>query len=133
MHKLINLKKFSDERGILVAIEENSDVPFSIKRLFYIYDVSPKKIRGGHAHHLANQFIIALNGSCDIELKTFDSNTLLKIDNPSLGVFVPKLTWVNLYNFKNNAIILVLTDIKFEESDYIRDMNDFEKIIKNQF
>ena len=122
--KILNI--LGDYRGQLVALEENKDIPFEIKRVFYIFGTQSGISRGNHAHYKANQFLIAVNGSCQITLDNGLSNkkTFL-LDKPNLGLFQPALMWGAMYDFSDDCVLLVLSDMTYDECDYIREYESF--------
>ena len=121
----LELPKIIDTRGNLTYIENENQIPFQIKRIFYIYDVANGAPRGAHAHRELEQFIIAISGSFDIELKDGKSINNFTLTNPQSGLYIPPMTWVNLGNFSNGAVCLVLTSAPYDEADYIRDYDVF--------
>ena len=123
-YKKISIKSFTRDTGSLYFIEQSNDVPFDIKRIFYITDINGE--RANHAHYKCKQFLVAINGSFDVELFHQSEHKVITLDNPNLGLLVNPLTWVKISNFKNNPICLVLASHFYEESDYI---NDFQKFI----
>jgi dTDP-4-dehydrorhamnose 3,5-epimerase-like enzyme len=130
MLKINIVKRYSDERGSLIAIEGGINIPFEIKRLFYIYDVTGDSERGAHAHHLAKQYIICINGSLRLQIKNATEISSYVLDDPTKGFYVPELTWIKLTEFSPGAIALVLTDTLYDESDYIRREDEFDLILK---
>ena len=124
------IKSYSDERGSLIALEGGINIPFEIKRLFYIYNVASNSERGNHAHHLAKQYIICVYGSFRLQIKNKTGISTYVLDDPSKGIYVPELTWVKLTHFSPASIALVLTDTVFDESDYIKQEDEFDIILK---
>jgi hypothetical protein len=128
--KILNLKKISDGRGNLTAIESLKDVPFEIKRIYYMYDIPEDKIRGEHAHKNLEQLILCLNGSFDIIIDNGVCKKKFSLNDPSYALYVPKMHWRILDNFSKNSICLVLASQEYNENDYYRDYNDFLSNIK---
>jgi dTDP-4-dehydrorhamnose 3,5-epimerase-like enzyme len=123
------LPSVQDERGVLTAIEELKDVPFEIKRIFYMHNI--KSNRGGHAHIDTDQIIVALYGS--FKLKVFDGNkedTYL-LNDPSEGIYTPRLTFVEFSEFSENAICLVLSNTYYDINKSLRNKKDFINYIYN--
>lgn len=128
-NRLINFKKFTDERGTLVPIESKLDIPFKLKRVFYIYDLNVLSKRGIHAHINTDQIIIAINGS--FELTIFDKNLIEEkylMDSPEIGFFQEKMIWAEMTNFSKDCIILVLANNYFDEKDYITNKENFKQV-----
>lgn len=118
-----------DDRGQLVAIEERKDLPFDIKRVYYIYDTLPGVRRGFHAHRNLQQILICVNGSCKIHLDNgFDTAEVL-LDKPYEGLYIANDTWREMYDFSDGAVLLVLASEHYDEADYIRNHDDFLKMV----
>jgi len=118
-----------DQRGSLVALEENQEIPFKIKRIYYIFDSQKGISRGFHAHRDIKQVIICLSGSCNILLDNGFRRERVQLDNPKKGILVEKLIWREIHDFSSNCILLVLASDFFKEDDYIRDYTEFIKIV----
>ena len=123
--KLIDLPKIEDRRGNLSVIEKNN-IPFSIKRVYYLYDVPTGAERGGHAHKEQEEFIVSLSGSFDVILNNGESEETYTLNKPNQGLYVAQKTWRELRNFSSGAVCLVVSSGEFIEDDYIRDFDDFK-------
>ena len=123
-------KVLGDERGQLVAIEGNDDVPFSIKRVFYIYGGLQNVQRGSHSHYQTQQYLIAVSGSCKVTLDNGKVKQTFDLDEPSKGLFQDALVWGVMHDFSDNCVLLVLASEHYKESDYIHDYNDLLKVLK---
>jgi len=128
--RLIELPKISDPRGNLSFIEEDTHLPFKIRRVYWIYDVPGGEIRGGHAFKETEELIIALSGSFDVVLHDGEKEHRFSINRSYYGVYVPKMIWRMLDNFSTNSLALIIASTEFSEDDYIRDFEVF-KILKN--
>lgn len=127
--KIIDLKKVLDARGNLSIIEENSDIPFKIERVHWIYDVPGGESRGGHAYKNTEEFIVALSGSFDVILDNGDGKKQnYHLNRSYMGLYVPKMIWREIDNFSTNAVALVVSSTIYDSNDYIR---NFEQFIKN--
>ena len=126
--KIIDLPDIKDPRGNLSFFENNNQIPFKIKRTYWIYDVPGGEVRGGHAFKESEEFIIALSGSFDIVLQDGISEKKINLNRSYYGLYVPKLLWRSLENFSTNSLALIVSSIGYDSSDYIRDFNDFKKI-----
>lgn len=129
--RIIKLKSHKSLAGesILAAAEEVSDLPFEFTRFFYVYQLSNHEIRGGHAHKLISQGLIAINGSFNV--KTENRNGIKKeflLNNPSDCLIIPPMIWAEQFNYQNNAICFVITNGKYDENEYIRDKKQFIKL-----
>jgi dTDP-4-dehydrorhamnose 3,5-epimerase-like enzyme len=123
--KIINFRVMGDERGSLIAFEENQNVPFGIKRVFYIYGTQESTSRGKHAHYKTKQLLIAVNGSCKVTLDDGIDKETYNLNKPNLGLFQDALIWGAMHDFSEDCILMVLSDEHYVESDYIRDYEDF--------
>ncbi|MEY4860348.1 MAG: hypothetical protein RL059_47 [Bacteroidota bacterium] len=122
---LISLPQIKAEAGNITAINNNLNIPFETKRVYYLYDIPNRTDRGGHAHKELQQLIVAISGSFDIEL--FDGVNTLKytLNQPDQGLLIVPGIWRNLNNFSGGGICLVLASNVYTESDYIRDYSEF--------
>lgn len=125
----IKLKNFIDTRGQLVTVEAKKDIPFGIKRVYYIYDVAENERRGFHAHKKLKQILICLNGSCCVHLDNGTEQKEVLLNNPAEGLLIESNIWREMYNFSKGAVLLVLASELYDESDYIRDYDKFLEYI----
>jgi|TARA_B110000114_G_scaffold35525_1_gene36854 hypothetical protein len=125
---LIEIPKISDEggRGNLSVIEKEA-LPFDIARVYYLYDVPSDAYRGGHAHKNLQQFLLPLSGSFDVILKDGKNTRTVNLNKPNKGLLIVPGIWRELENFSSGAVCLVLASDVFDESDYIRDFEAFQK------
>ena len=119
-----------DERGGLIALEENKNIPFKIKRVYYIFDTKEGVIRGLHAHKNLEQVLVCVNGSCEILLDDGKEKSIIKLENRNEGLFIEKLVWREMFNFSADCVLMVLASDYYDEKDYIRDYNDFKNYLK---
>ena len=119
------IKTINDSNGKLCFIENYSEIPFSIKRIFYIFDVPQNETRGNHAHKICNQFFVCLKGSIEVICDDGSKKKKTILNNPQKGLFVPNTIWASQHYLMKNSILLVLTDQEYLEDDYIRDYNNF--------
>ena len=123
----IHFPPLGDERGSLVALEAEITVPFDIKRVYYIFDTKSGVVRGLHAHKALSQVMVCLKGSCRVML----DNGLLKeqvvLDSPNKGLLIDSMMWREMHDFSEDCVLLVLANEHYDESDYIRDYNNFLK------
>lgn len=123
--KLIDIPKVHDERGFLAVIEKDV-IPFSIKRVYYLYDVPTESSRGGHAHIEQQSVIIALSGSFEVVVDDGKSKKRIMLNKPNQGLFIPTQIWREIDNFSSGAVCLVLASTEYDETEYIRDYNLFK-------
>jgi len=121
---LISLPKIEDPRGNLSVIEKDR-IPFTIKRVYYLYDVPSGAERGGHAHKNTQEFLIALSGSFDVIVNDANEQKIFTLNRPNQGLLIKTGIWRELKNFSSGAICLVVASDVFEEEDYIRDFPMF--------
>ena len=125
--KIINLPKIEDSRGNLSFVEEENHIPFVIERVYWIYDVPGGQMRGGHAFKEQQELIIALSGSFDVLVDNGINNERYSLNRSYYGLYIPAGLWRQMENFSTNSLAIVLSSTIFDESDYIRDYNDFIK------
>lgn len=119
-----------DDRGQLVAIEAQKDLPFDIKRVYYIYDTLPGVRRGFHAHRNLQQILVCVNGSCKIHLDNGFETAEVTLDKPYEGLYISNDMWREMYDFTPGTVLLVLASEYYDEADYIRNYDDFIKLVK---
>jgi oxalate decarboxylase/phosphoglucose isomerase-like protein (cupin superfamily) len=129
--KIIQLPKILDPRGNLSFFENSNQIPFDIKRTYWIYDVPGGEIRGSHAFRESHEFIIALSGSFDVVLNDGETEIKYSLNRSYYGLYVPNLLWRRIENFSTNSLALIVSSISYLEEDYIRDFDEF-KIIRNE-
>jgi dTDP-4-dehydrorhamnose 3,5-epimerase-like enzyme len=123
--KLIQFQSHGDDRGSLVSLEENKNIPFDIKRVYYLFDTKLKVIRGLHAHKKLKQLAIVLKGSCRFRLDDGVEKIEILLDNPSQGLYIESFIWREMFDFSEDCVLMVLADSVYDESDYIRDYEEF--------
>lgn len=121
-----------DERGQLIAIEEMKDLPFEIKRVYYIYDTLPGVRRGFHAHRNLQQILVCVHGSCKVLLDNGYEQETVTLDKPCDGLYISNDTWREMYDFSEGAVLLVLASEHYDEADYIRNYEDFLKMVRRE-
>lgn len=122
--KIIDIRRFSDTRGYLSVVENGLDIPFDIKRIYYLYMV-PEVARGAHAHKELQQLLIATSGSVDITLDDGADKKTFHLDKPWKGLLVVPGLWRDLDNFSGGTVLMCLASEKYDAADYIRDYDDF--------
>lgn len=123
--KIIQLQTHGDERGSLVALEEDKNIPFKIKRVYYMFNTESGVHRGFHAHKSLKQVAIAIRGSCRFVLDNGQERIEITLDNPAQGLLIDSCVWREMYEFSDDCVLMVLADSLYDESDYIRDYSDF--------
>lgn len=130
MAHIINLPKILDKRGNLSVIEEFKNIPFKIKRTYWIYDVPGGEARGGHAYRENEELIVALSGSFDVIIDDGKERKVFSLNRSYYGLYVPKGVWREMNNFSTNSFALILASTNYNANDYIYDYNEFVKKIK---
>ncbi|TDT58934.1 dTDP-4-dehydrorhamnose 3,5-epimerase-like enzyme [Enterobacter sp. AG5470] len=123
--KLIPLQTHGDERGSLVALEYGSNIPFEIKRVYYLFNTGANVKRGFHAHRHLKQVAIAVRGSCRFILDDGNERVSLLLDNPAQGLVIESYIWREMVDFSEDCVLMVLANELYDESDYVRNYNDF--------
>lgn len=123
--KLIDLPKIADPRGNLTFIEANSQVPFHIQRVYYLYDVPGGAARAGHAHKNLEQLIIATSGSFDVHLDDGQNKKTIHLNRSYFGLYIPRMVWREIDNFSSGAVCMVLASTLYDETDYYRNYQEF--------
>lgn len=122
--RIIDIRRYSDNRGYLSVIEGGLDIPFDIKRIYYLYMV-PEVARGAHAHKELQQLLIATSGSADVIMDDGVNKKIFHLDKPWKGLLIAPGLWRDLENFSQDAVLLCLASEKYDETDYIRDYDEF--------
>ncbi len=120
-----------DERGQLIALEEYKDIPFSIKRVYYMYATADGVIRGKHAHKNLQQILVCIHGKCKVLLDDGKEKKEVLLEKPYEGLYVANHMWREMYGFSEDAVLLVFASELYDEEDYIRDYEDFIKYVQN--
>ncbi len=125
---IINLPKILDARGNLSFFENPRQLPFKIKRTYWIYDVPGGEVRGSHAFKEQQEFIISLSGSFDVVLHDGIKEERFSLNRSYYGLFVPNMYWRSLENFSTNSLALIVSDRTYSSDDYIQDFEEFKKL-----
>lgn len=130
--KIIELSKITDPRGNLTAIEAERDIPFGIKRVYYLYDVPGGATRAGHGHKTLQQLIIAMSGSFDVVLDDGFGKERYHLNRSYFGLYVAPMIWREIDNFSSGSVCMVLASDHYDEGDYYRYYEDFMKAVNPQ-
>lgn len=128
--KFLQLQTHGDERGSLISLEQGKNIPFEIKRVYYMFNTKKAIRRGFHAHQQLRQVVIAIRGSCRFLLDDGKEKIVLLLDNPAQGLLIESFMWREMYDFSDDCVLMVLADKLYDESDYIRNHDDFLKLIE---
>ena len=121
-----------DDRGQLVALEEFNDIPFRIKRVYFMYDTKKDVVRGKHAHKRLQQILVCIHGSCKIRLDNGKEQKVVSLEKPYEGLYVANNMWREMYDFSPDAVLMVFASEVYEESDYIRDYEEFLRFVEKK-
>lgn len=122
-------QQHGDERGQLVAIEQMKDIPFEIKRVYYMYDTVSGVHRGYHAHKKLEQILVCINGSCKILMDNGEEKKVVSLEKRYEGVYIPPGIWREMYDFSENAVLMAIVSELYNEEDYIRSYDEFLKSV----
>lgn len=129
----IKFKEIRDKYGHLTPIEEKVDIPFEIKRVYYISKVEQGVTRGFHSHRKLHQVLVCLNGSVKIRLKNPDNEEIVELNEPSLGLYIGPYIWREMFDFTEGSVLLVLASEYYDEDDYIRNYDYYLEEAKKRF
>lgn len=125
----VKFPQSQDERGNLTIISKHDNFNWETKNIYIIHDIPEKGTRGNHAHKTLRQIIFAISGSFNVSLFDGQKRKTYILDTPSKGLIIPKMVWIKMYDFVKNTVILVLTDGDYDESEYIRNISDYQDSI----
>lgn len=132
--KVLNFGDLGDERGKLVVVEGAIDVPFEIKRVFYIYGSDNEVVRGQHANRESQFVLINVGGTSKVRIDNGHSEAIVELNKPMMGLYIPTMVWKDMYDFSEDSILLVLASTHYDGNEYIRNYEEYKKemgIIEN--
>lgn len=130
-YKLIEFTDLGDERGNLVVIEgEGMDIPFDIKRVFYIYGSDSEVIRGQHANRETEFLLVNVSGTSKVRVDNGTESEIVELNKPRMGLYIPSMLWKDMYDFSEDSVLLVLASRHYDAKEYIRDYEDYLKELK---
>lgn len=121
-----------DDRGQLISLEEYTDIPFEIKRVYYMYDTLEGVHRGFHAHKHLEQILVCIHGSCKVLMDNGKEKKVVPLEKPYEGLYVPNNIWREMYDFSSDAVLLVFASDYYHEEDYIRDYDRFLEMARSE-
>lgn len=131
--QMLDFSQKGDERGHLVIVEGKQDIPFEIKRIFYIYGSDPDVVRGRHANRNSEFVLINVAGSSKVRVLDGKGNeAIYSLNRPHTGVYLPKMVWKEMYDFSPDSVLLCLSSEHYDANEYIRDYDDFLRIMQDQ-
>ena len=132
-YKIINFKDLGDERGNLVVIEgEGMDIPFDIKRVFYIYGSDDTVVRGQHANKETEFLLVNVGGKSKVRVDNGTESVVIELDRPGMGLYLPPMLWKDMYDFSPDSILLVLASRHYDGNEYIRDYDEYIKLMREE-
>lgn len=129
---VLQFADLGDERGKLVVIEGGQAIPFEIKRVFYIYESDSTVVRGQHANRDSEFVLINVAGKSKVRITDGKEEFVVELNKPMMGVYIPKMIWKDMYDFSSDSVLLVLASTHYDGKEYIRDYNDYLKIMKQE-
>ena len=127
--KVLNFKDLGDERGKLVVVEGQKDIPFDIKRVFYIYGSDPDIRRGQHANLESEFVLINVSGKSKVWVTNGKEEQIIELDVPMKGVYLPKMVWKDMYDFSEDSVLLCISDEHYDPAEYIRNYDEYVKAV----
>lgn len=130
--RMIEFPQKGDDRGHLVIVEGNQDIPFEIKRVFYIYGSDKDVIRGKHANYNTEFVLINVAGTSKVKVDDGTKQKIFSLDRPHTGIFLPRMVWKDMYDFSEDSVLLVLASEHYDETEYIRSYSEYLEIMKQK-
>ncbi len=132
LYRKLKFDALGDERGKLVVCEGEIDIPFEIKRVFYIYGSDSEVVRGKHANRESEFVLINVAGSSKVMITDGENKEIIELKRPKDGVYIPKMIWKEMYDFSEDSVLLVLASTHYDGSEYIRDYDEYLKEMKKE-
>lgn len=130
-YEIFEFKEYGDERGNLVVIEGGGmDIPFEIKRAFYMYGSDDEVVRGQHANRFTSFILVNVSGSSRVKIDNGKDSTVVELNKPRMGLYIKPMVWKEMYDFSSDSVLLVLADTHYDGSEYIRDYESYLKEIR---
>ncbi|MCR5651517.1 MAG: FdtA/QdtA family cupin domain-containing protein [Lachnospiraceae bacterium] len=129
-YKVLEFAEFGDERGNLVVAEGGKDIPFEIKRVFYMYGSEPDIIRGRHANRNSHFVLINVAGTSKVRLDDGFTTKIIELDKPRMGLYIAPMVWKDMYDFSPDSVLLCLSSAHYDGSEYIRNYDEFTKEVR---
>ena len=129
-YKILEFKEFGDERGNLVVAEGGKDIPFEIRRVFYMYGSEPDIIRGRHANRNSEFVLINVAGTSKVRLDDGFETRVVSLDKPRMGLYIAPMVWKDMYDFSADSVLLCLSNAHYDDKEYIRNYDEFTKEVR---
>lgn len=130
LYRILNFKDLGDKRGRLVVIEGNQDIPFDIKRAFYIYGSDATVKRGQHANRESEFVLVNVAGKSKVRITDGENESIVELDKPMKAVYIPKMIWKDMYDFSEDSVLLVLANTHYNGKEYIRNFDEYKEEMK---
>lgn len=131
-YKILEFADFGDERGNLVVIEgDGMDIPFDIKRVFYIYGSDSEVVRGSHANRESEFLLVNVSGTSKVRIDNGFEEKIISLNKPRMGLYITSMVWKDMYEFSKDSVLLVLSNKHYDSKEYIRDYEEYKKIVGN--
>ena len=131
-YKVLSFPEHGDERGQLIVVEGGMNIPFEIKRVFYMCDSDDTVVRGQHANRKTEFVIINVKGTAKIKVDTGEKQEIINLDKPQIGLYLSSMVWKDMYDFSPDSVLLVLASEHYDATEYIRDYETFCKEVREQ-
>lgn len=131
-YKILSFEEHGDERGKLIVVESGMNIPFEIKRVFYMCDSDDTIVRGQHANRKTEFVIINVRGTAKIKVDTGEKQEIINLDKPQIGLYLSSMVWKDMYDFSPDSVLLVLASEHYDAAEYVRDYETFCKEVKEQ-
>ncbi len=131
-YKVLSFPEHGDERGQLIVVEGGMNIPFEIKRVFYMCDSDDTVVRGQHANRKTEFVIINVKGTAKIKVDTGEKQEIINLNKPQIGLYLSRMVWKDMYDFSPDSVLLVLASEHYDATEYIRDYETFCKEVKEQ-
>ena len=126
-YRILEFGDLGDERGNLVVVEGEQDIPFEIKRVFYIYGSDSEVVRGQHANRKSEFVLINVSGTSKVRVDNGSEEDIIELNRPRMGLYLPTMLWKDMYEFSEDSVLLVLTNTHYDGAEYIRDYDEYVK------
>ena len=126
-YRILEFGDLGDERGNLVVVEGEQDIPFEIKRVFYIYGSDSEVVRGQHANRKSEFVLINVSGTSKVRVDNGSEEDIIELNRPRMGLYLPTMIWKDMYDFSEDSVLLVLSNIHYDGTEYIRDYDEYLK------
>ncbi len=126
-YRILEFGDLGDERGNLVVVEGEQDIPFEIKRVFYIYGSDSEVVRGQHANRNSEFVLINVSGTSKVRVDNGFEEDIVELNRPRMGLYLPTMLWKDMYEFSEDSVLLVLTNTHYDGTEYIRDYDEYVK------